>query len=149
MGHTVVAVDNEPEMLSHLRLSRPVRADIASLSLVGEEFDAVLLMSHLVNHPDTSMVAAMLETVRKHLRPNGFAVIERYPPGWVASCSERTTERDGVRYTLRDLSRDAEGVLTATMVYEFDGRRFEQLFQARDFDETLLAGFGRTYHLIP
>ena len=149
MGHTVVAVDNEPEMLRHLRLSRPVKAEITQLSLEGQLFDAVLLMSHLVNLPDTSTVRAMLETVRKHLHPNGFVVIERYPPGWVASCTERTTEHDGVRFTLQDLSRDEDGVLSATMVYEFDGRRFEQRFQAREFDENLLAGLGRTCHLIP
>jgi SAM-dependent methyltransferase len=149
MGHTVVAVDNEPEMLSHLTLSRPVRAEITSLRLEREAFDAVLLMSHLVNNPDTATVKAMLETAQYHLRPNGFCVIERYPPGWVATCAERTTERDGVRFTLRDLSRDAGGVLTATMVYEFDGGRFEQRFQAREFDETLLAGFGGACHLLP
>ena len=147
-GHTIVAVDNEPEMLSHLRLSRPVLADIATLRL-DEDFDAVLLMSHLVNHPDPAIVKRLLTTARNHLRPNGFAVIERYPPGWVATCAEKTTEQDGVRFILRDTARDAEGVLSATMMYEFDGKRFEQSFQAREFDEALLADFGHAYHLIP
>lgn len=147
-GHTVVAVDNEPAMLAHLRLSRPVLADVAAVRL-DETFDAVLVMSHLVNRSDHTTVKAILSTARKHLRPNGFAVIERYPPGWVATCEEQTTERDGVRFTLRDLSRDAGGILSATMVYEFDGRRCEQHFQAREFDEALLADFGHAYHLIP
>jgi SAM-dependent methyltransferase len=147
-GHTVVAVDNSPEMLAQLRLSRPVLSDIATARL-DEDFDAVLLMSYLVNHPDTATVAAMLRTVQNHLRPNGFAVIERYRPGWVATCTANTTERDGIRYTLQSLSRDREGVLSATMVYEFDGKRFEQPFQAREFDEeALLAGARYRYHLI-
>lgn len=95
------------------------------------------------------LAEAMLETARNHLRPNGFAVIERYPPGWVATCAEQIIERDGVRFTLRNPSRDSEGVLSASMVYEFDGKRFEQHFRAREFDEALLAGFGHAYHLIP
>jgi SAM-dependent methyltransferase len=147
MGHTVVALDNEPEMLTHLRLSRPVLADLTTVRL-GESFDAVLLMSHLVNNPDRQTVRAMLQTVRNHLRPNGFAVIERYRPGWVATCAEGTSERDGIRFTLQDLSRGEE-TLRATMVYEFDGKRFEQRFQAREFDEALLADFGHAYHLLP
>jgi len=135
-------------MLTHLRLSRPVLADLTTLRL-NESFDAVLVMSHLVNHPDRTIVKAILSTARNHLRPNGFAVIERYPPGWVATCAEKTTEHDGIRFTLQQLSRDTGGVLSATMVYEFDGQRFEQRFQAREFDEALLTDFGHAYHLLP
>lgn len=100
----MTAVDNEPAMLAALRLSEPVLADITTVRL-GRRFDAVLLTSHLVNHPDPATVRALLRTVRIHLRGNRFAVIERYPRGWVATCTERTTERDGVRFHLCDIDR--------------------------------------------
>lgn len=147
MGHIVTAVDNEPAMLAHLRLSEPILADIATMRL-GRRFDAVLLTSHLVNHPDPATVRALLRTVRVHLRAGGFAVIERYPPGWVATCTERSVERDGVRFHLRDIERTDDGVLSAKMIYEFDGKRLEQPFRAREFDESLIAAWRARIMLI-
>ncbi|MGP3966317.1 class I SAM-dependent methyltransferase [Streptomyces sp. 6N223] len=142
LGHPVTGVDNEPEMLAHLRSATPVCADIAALDLGGERFDAVLLMSHLINVADEAFVAAALRTARRHLRDEGLVVAERYPPGWVATCAESSRERDGVRFTLTGVQR-RDGVLTATVRYEFDGLAADQRFSARDAgDERLdeLAG---------
>src|SRR5689334_20799908 len=50
-GYDVTAVDNEPEMLRHVRDATAVLADIAVLRL-EQRFDAVLLCSHFVNAPD-------------------------------------------------------------------------------------------------
>lgn len=140
LGHPVTAVDNEPEMLAGLRLATGVYADIVSLDL-GTRFDAVLLMSHFVDTADAELVDGVLRTVRRHLRVGGIAVVERHPPGWVASCTESTREADGVRFTLTDLDR-AGDVLTATIRYGFDGLDAEQRFSVRDLDDDRLRGLA-------
>jgi SAM-dependent methyltransferase len=136
LGHPVTGVDNEPEMLAALRLATGVYGDIGSLDL-GRRFDSVLLMSYFVDTADTALVDGVLRTVRRHLGEDGIAVVERHPPGWVATCTESSREADGVRYTLTDLER-AGDVLTATIRYEFDGLRAEQRFSVRDLDDERL-----------
>jgi SAM-dependent methyltransferase len=137
LGHPVTGVDNEPGMLAELRHSTGVQADIATLEL-GTRFDAVLLMSHFVNDAQTERVVSLLRVVRRHIRDTGFAIVERYRPGWVGTATENTRAADGVRFTLTDLVRAGE-VLTATMRYEFDGQRAEQRFSTRDVDDARLA----------
>jgi SAM-dependent methyltransferase len=141
LGHPVTGVDNEPAMLAALRLATGVRADLATLDL-ATRFDAVLLMSHFVDSADDGEVETLLSAIRRHLRDDGFAVVERYPPGWATTCVESTRETDGVRYVFGDLERSGER-LTATIRYEFDGLSAEQRFTVRDaHDERLgeLAG---------
>jgi SAM-dependent methyltransferase len=138
LGHPVTGVDNEPEMLTPLRSASPVCADITELDL-DTRFDAVLLMSHLVNAADDAFVAAALRTVRRHVRDGGGVIVERYPPGWVLTCTEATRERDGVRFTLTGIERNDDGVMTATMRYAFDGLSAEQPFSAREVDDQRLA----------
>ena len=135
LGHPVTGVDNEPRMLAELRLATGVCAEITSLDL-GERFDAVLLMSHFVDTADGAFVEAVLRTARRHAR--GPVIVERHPPGWASSCTESVSETGGVRYTLRDLQR-ADGVLTATIRYEFDAHQVEQRFSVRDTDDARLA----------
>jgi SAM-dependent methyltransferase len=137
MGHAVTGVDNSPQMLAGLRRAVGVRAEIGTLDL-ARRFDAVLLMSHFVNDAETADVVRRLRTVRRHMREDGFAVVERHRPGWVATCAPSSREVDGVRYVLGDLVRAGE-VLTATIRYEFDGLAAEQRFSVRDVDDRRLA----------
>jgi SAM-dependent methyltransferase len=137
LGHPVTGVDNEPEMLAALRLATGVHADIPTLDL-GRGFDAVLLMSHFVDTADGAFVDGVLRAVRRHLREDGLAVVERHPPGWVATCTESSREAGGIRYILTDLDR-AGDVLTATIRYEFDGLSAQQRFSVRDLDDARLA----------
>jgi SAM-dependent methyltransferase len=145
LGHPVTAVDNEPAMLAALRLATPVRADFSTLDL-RHRYAAVLLMSHFVNMADTDFVTDVLTVVRRHLRDDGFAVVERHPPGWATTVEPAGHERDGIRYILKDLDR-ARGTLTATVRYEFDGRAAEQRFSVTDVDDTLLATRAAAAHL--
>lgn len=139
LGHPVTGVDNEPQMLTSLRGATGVLAEVATVDL-GRPFDAVLLMSHLVNSTDADFVAAALRAVRRHLE-GGFAVIERLP-SWVFGTAERVTENDGVTTTLRGHGLTDDGVLTASVTYEFDGLRAEQRFSARDVDDNRLAALA-------
>jgi SAM-dependent methyltransferase len=140
LGHPVTGVDNEPQMLAALRHTTAVHADLTRLDL-DRTFDAVLLMSHLVNSADNGFVAAALDTARRHLDNRGFALVERHPPGWTGSAGSGTRHLHGVQLTLRrhDLT---DGVLTASMEYEFDGIRAVQRFTARDVDDTRLAALA-------
>ncbi len=137
-GHRVTAVDNSTEMLEHVVGARTVLADIEALRL-DERFDVVLLASHFVNVPDPGARIAQLCTCAAHVRSGGVVLIERYPPGWVATASPGRSEREGVSIELRDVSRSGDGVMHATMRYEFDGQRFDQAFSAVDVDDARLA----------
>src|SRR5437660_10300272 len=53
LGHPVVAVDESPEMLAHIRGAETVRARIQDLAL-GRRFDVVLLASHLISTDDAA-----------------------------------------------------------------------------------------------
>lgn len=140
LGHPVTAVDNEPEMLAALDLATGVCADITAVDL-GPRFHAVLLMSHFVNTADDDFVAATLRAVRRHLRADGLAVVERHRPGWAGEAAESSRVAAGVRFTLTDLERAGE-VLTATIRYEFDGQRAEQRFSVREVDDDRLAALA-------
>jgi SAM-dependent methyltransferase len=142
LGHPVTGVDNEPEMTAALRHATGVTGDITTLDL-GTRFHAVLLMSHFVDTADAGLVDAALRAVRRHLRDDGLAVVERHAPGWVYTCGESTREADGVRFTLTDLERTGD-TLTATIRYVFDGLSAEQRFSVRDLDDERLDRLAAT-----
>jgi SAM-dependent methyltransferase len=141
LGHPVTGVDNEPLMLDALRLATGVCADILTLDL-GVRFDAVLLLSHFVDAADDEFVHAALSAVRRHVRDDGLAVVERHQPGWAAACTESSREDHGVRYTLHSLER-AGDVLTATIRYDFDGHSAEQRFSVRELADDALDALAR------
>jgi SAM-dependent methyltransferase len=82
MGFDVVAVDNCAEMLSFVEGAAKVHADIEALDL-DRRFDAVLLMSHLINTPDSDLRQAFLSTCRRHLTECGVAIVQRYDTRWL------------------------------------------------------------------
>jgi hypothetical protein len=73
-----VAVDYNPEMLELIEGAETVLSRIEDLDL-GRTFGGVLLMSTLINAPEDTRLA-LLRSVRRHLAPNGIALIERYDP---------------------------------------------------------------------
>lgn len=146
-GHSVTGVDNEPGMLSALRLATGVCADIATVDL-GVSFSAVVLMSHLVNSSDARFVDSISAGARRHVDETGFVVVERYPPGWVTNCQDTDHTDDGMRYVLTVIDRSGD-VLTAVVRCEFDGVTAEQRFSARDLDDNRLARVAARVGLQP
>jgi len=135
-GYEVVAVDESAEMLAHVRGARTVRAQIEGLDL-GELFDGVLLMSHLVN-VEPALRRAFLETCRRHLADGGRAVIERLDPD-LAEREPREAVLGGVRMRLRDARRDGDR-LYGTVEYDAGERgRFEHPFAAFVLDDAAFA----------
>jgi SAM-dependent methyltransferase len=80
LGHPVVAVDESPEMLAHVRGAETVHARIEDLTL-GRRFDLVLLASHLINTDDTAARIALLAACRRHVADDGSVIIQQHAPG--------------------------------------------------------------------
>lgn len=92
LGYEVVAVDESPEMLEHVRDAEVVCARIEELDL-GRRFDAVLLLSNLfTTTPEQRQ--AFLDTCARHA---DLLVVETLPLGWRPPESVRVERiEDGV-----------------------------------------------------
>lgn len=91
-GYSVVAVDESPGMLEHVRGAETVRARIEELDL-GRRFDAVLLLSNLLT-VEPEQRQAFLDACARH---SDLLVVETLPLGWQAPPSVRVDRiEDGV-----------------------------------------------------
>jgi SAM-dependent methyltransferase len=144
LGHPVVAVDESPEMLAHVRDAETVCARIQDLSL-GRRFGVVLLASHLINADDVTR-RAFLEVCRRHVADHGCVIIQQHSPAWFAEARDSERTRDGVVYRLRDVSRPGPNLLSATVEYVVGDQCWTQTFTTRRLDEAdltaSLAGAG-------
>lgn len=130
LGHPVVAVDESPEMLAHVRGAETVCARIQDLRLT-RRFDAVLLASHLIN-ADSATRRAFLQTCRWHLAPGGCVIIQRYPAAWFRDTSPSETTRAGITFRTRGISRPEPGALAATVEYVVGDRVWTHSFIAME-----------------
>ena len=138
LGHPVVAVDESPEMLAHVRGAETVCARIEDLTL-GRRFDVVLLASHLVNTDDIPTRTAFLAACRRHVADDGGVIIQQHAPGWFAAAADAENTRDGIIFRMRDVSRPAPNLVSATMEYVDGDQVWTQTFTARRLDDTELA----------
>jgi SAM-dependent methyltransferase len=146
-GHRVTAVDNSPDMLTHVRGAETVCADIADLDL-GRSFDAVVLWSHLINHVDNTVRNALVAACRRHVSDDGVVLIWRHEPGWVRTVETSRTENDsGIVTELGSIVHDGDH-LFATVAWEFDGGRYEQAFEAVDVDDAAIEELAGRHGLV-
>ncbi len=144
LGHSVVAVDESPDMLAHVLGAHTVLSRIEDLDL-STHFDVVVLSSHLVNSPDDAQRAAFLATCARHVLDTGCVVIQRHPVGWFDTLSPSRRSRpagDGVEtitFVLDDISRPAPDLIAATAEYLVGDRRWTQTFVARRLDDARLS----------
>ena len=138
LGHPVVAVDESPEMLAHVHGAETVRARIEDLAL-GRRFDVVLLASHLINTDDIPTRTAFLAACRRHVADDGGVIIQQHAPGWFAAAADAENTRDGITFRMRDVSRPAPNLVSATMEYVDGDQVWTQTFTARRLDDTELA----------
>lgn len=130
-GHPVTAVDHEPAMLAEVRHAETVEAGIATLDLRPRRFQAVLLLSNLVNASDAGVAAALLAACRRHVTDDGFVLIGHLDADWAGAAEDGVTmERNGIRISLRDVEHDGER-FSATTVYEAGGQTWTQPFVNR------------------
>lgn len=133
LGHPVVAVDNSPEMLEHVRGAEKVLADIRTLEL-RRRFDCVLLASNLVNCVDAETRDAMLAACARHVAPEGCVVIQRLAPGRALTIEEGAWTRGQATFHLTSLIRRGR-IFSATMVFELEGKRWRHSFEAEMLDD--------------
>ena len=136
LGHPVVAVDESPEMLAHVRGAETVRARIEDLAL-GRRFDAVLLASHLINADDETR-STFLDACRRHVADDGCVIVQQHSPEWFAAAKDSEVTRDGVIYRLRDVSRPAPDLVSATVEYVVGDRCWTQTFTTKRLDDAEL-----------
>jgi SAM-dependent methyltransferase len=146
MGHSVVAVDESPEMLAHIRGARTVLSRIEDLDL-SERFDVVVLSSHLVNVPDDDQLGAFLATCARHVLGTGCVVIQRHPLDWFDTLAPSRRSRpaddgDTITFVLDGISRPAPDLVAATAEYLVGNRHWTQTFVARRLDDEQLANVG-------
>jgi SAM-dependent methyltransferase len=103
LGHPVVAVDESPEMLAHVRGAETVLSRIEDVDL-RRRFPCVLLASHFVNteEPERDL---LLRACARHVDDDGILVIERYDPMWTPEASPARRIGD-VSVRLRDVRRE-------------------------------------------
>jgi SAM-dependent methyltransferase len=137
LGHQVVAVDDSPEMLAHIRGAETVLADLFSLEL-GRTFDAVVAGSHLINTPAEAKRRQLLEVCRRHVRPDGVVLVERYEPEWATDPQVGDADVGGVHIRFEPLDVD-DDEFTGQVVYTFEGRAWTQRFTASPVTDDVLA----------
>jgi SAM-dependent methyltransferase len=137
-GHRVVAVDESPDMLEHIKVAEAVCSPIENLSL-GRRFDAVVLASFLIEIPDDDLMRAFLRTCRNHVREAGCVILERHEPGWHDTVEPGEVVDDlGRIIRWRDVSRPAEGLLAMTVEYEEENGIWTHSFMTRRIDDDRL-----------
>ena len=137
LGHPVVAVDESPEMLAYVRDAETVCARIQDLAL-GRRFGAVLLASHLINADDETR-RVFLEACRRHVADDGCVIIQQHSPEWFATATDSEVTRDGIIFRLRDVTRPAPDLVSATVEYVAGDQSWTQTFTTRRLGEPELA----------
>jgi SAM-dependent methyltransferase len=133
LGHPIVAVDNSPEMLEHVRGAEKVLSDIQTLQL-GRRFAGVVLASNLVNCVDASTRHAMLACCARHVAHDGVVLVQRLAPDRALTIEEGAWTRGQASFHLTSLVRRGR-VFAATMMYELDGKRWLHSFEAQVLDD--------------
>jgi SAM-dependent methyltransferase len=134
LGHPVLAVDESPEMLEHVR-AEVVCARIEDLRL-ERRFDAVLLGSFLLNSADESLRRRFLDTCRLHVRPAGAVLIRRTVPGRMSRIGR--TETGGAVVTVAEVRRVSDNLVVATIEYQMDGQVWTQTITNHELDDAQL-----------
>jgi SAM-dependent methyltransferase len=135
LGHPVLAVDESPEMLEHVR-AESVCARIEDLRL-GRRFDAVLLGSFLLNSAGQSLRRRFLDTCRIHVRPGGAVLIRRTVPGQLSGVGR--TEGGGAVMTVADVRRVRDDLVVGKVEYRIDGQVWTQTITNHELDDAQLA----------
>ena len=139
-GHRVVAVDESAEMLARVRIAEPLRARIEEVN-VGEQFDAVLMLSHLVNTPSVVQRHALLRTAARHLVPDGVLVVQRHDPG--RRLQPGRVVLGPVEVGLTDVDDSGWPTVRATTRYRLGDRSWSQTWQAMVLDDdAIVQAFG-------
>ena len=110
------------------------------LSSIGElhldrQWSAVLLPSHLINHPEQDVRSAFIAAARRHTSPAGNFFVKRHNPVWLETVQPGLIGNShGVTYYAEQVARQGNRV-TMTLRYETSGKRWTQSFSTTALSE--------------
>jgi SAM-dependent methyltransferase len=135
LGLRATGVDESPEMLAHLSSEvEGVRSSIEELDL-HRQWSAVLLPSHLINHPEQEVRSAFVAAARRHTSTAGTFFVKRHDPAWLATVQPGPIgSSHGVTYHAERVARQGSRV-TMTLRYEIYGQRWTQSFSTTALSE--------------
>lgn len=135
-GYAVTAVDESREMLARIEglAVDLVPARIQDLDL-GRKYDAVLLMSYLINADDDVLRHGLLTSCRRHTTPEGVVLVQAHPPQWFDRAEEVSGVDGDIALWLHSITRPDPRRLTATVEYTHQERRWSHTFTARRLEE--------------
>ena len=148
LGLETTGVDESAAMLALLPVGvEGIESRIETLD-VRRCWPAVLLPSHLINHPEESIRRSFVEAARRHIESTGVFYVKRHSTQWLSTVQDgRIGESNGVVYFAERVSREGD-LLSMTLRYEAFDQSWIQSFSTRALDkhqiENLLAscGFG-------
>ena len=136
LGHPVLAVDVSAGMLARIQGAQTICARIEDLRL-DAEFDAVLLMSYLINYGQRE---EFLRTCRRHVTHTGLVILQRETPEFHDAAGPRTWSHHGVDFRMYNVSRPEPDVVAATIEYRIDDATWTHSFSSRRIADEDLPG---------
>jgi len=134
-GYHVTAVDNSPDMLAHVSTeASKVCANIEDLDL-GEEFDAVILASCLINIPDEGLRALQLAKCRTHLQSGSPLLFERHDPAWLSAVTVGYLGDIGTVEIYVDEAARKDAEVQLCVRYQEDEQSWSHRFTVRILDD--------------
>lgn len=144
MGHKVTAVDLSPSMLAELRRKdhddgvRIVQADMCGVRLTARVFDVVLCLCNTFAYATSAeRQRQVLSTVRHHLAPAGFAIVQNASPcrlvrEWIAGPKVvPSVIEDGILGLTAGRLRTDSQTLDVMDTYQREGTESQQTFHER------------------
>jgi SAM-dependent methyltransferase len=135
-GYEVVAVDESAEMLAHIYHATPLRSRIEDFRSEAR-YDAVLLLSHLVNTTDDGQRDALLQTAARHLTADGIVVLQRLDPNQRLRSGNAALGE--VALSLLNVDDSRWPVVAATTRYRVGGHSWDQPWQMIVLDDEATA----------
>ena len=146
LGLRATGVDESAEMLAHLPAGiEGIKASIETLDL-GRRWPAVLLPSHLINHPDPTVRKRFVDAARRHINPAGTFYVQRHSPRWLSTVQQgKIGDLNGIALHADSVTRTGN-LVTMTLRYQGPDQAWTQSFTTcaleQDEIEHLLASGG-------
>jgi len=148
LGIRATGVDESPAMLALLPPGvEGIQGSIETLDL-GRRWPAVLLPSHLINHPDESVRRRFVEAAKRHIETMGSFYVKRHSTTWLSTVQDgRIGASNGVEYHAEQVSREGD-LLTMTLRYVAFGQSWTQSFTTLALEKSQIqallssCGFG-------
>ena len=142
-GCNVTGVDESAEMLA--ALPAPVQAVHSRLQdlALPTRHDAVLLASHLINHPDAQVREDFVRCAARHLRAGGHFVLKRHNVDWLHKAAVGPAgQAGGSTLFVEAVAREADTVppvVHMRLRYELGGQAWRHTFSTVALAEAQVA----------